>query len=284
MSSPAPLLDAGELRDLVALARRVRGRAGEGAGAVPSRRLGRGFEHHGHDPYRPGDDPRHLDWRARLRTGALWVRRYRAEGDGGVRIVLDDSASMAGPRGALAARLAAALAVVATAAQLPVAVDGLGGGAERARLDGAGARRSMARLRGLLPRRRVELPAAIARAGRAAHPDEQVIVVSDLADPAPPDELAAAIARLARRVTCVHVIDARDATIADDVEELVDPESAARRRLGDAARAGFADRVAAWRRRVVDALASRGVDLHVVDAARPRPLIDVAGEIVAPWA
>jgi uncharacterized protein (DUF58 family) len=282
MHAPA-LLDAAELRELVALARRVRGRAGDGAGSVTSARLGRGFEHHGHDPYRPGDDPRHLDWRARLRTGALWIRRFRAEGDGGVRIVLDDSASMAGARGALAARLAAALAVVATAAQLPVAVDGLGGGGERARLDGAGARRSMARLRGLAPGRRVALPAALARAGRAAHPDEQVIVVSDLADPAPPDELAAAIARLARRVTCVHVIDARDAVLGADVDELCDPESPTRRRVGDDARAGFAAAVEAWRRRVVDALAGRGVDLHVVDAAHPRPLVDVAGEIAARW-
>lgn len=282
MSAPA-LLDAAELRDLVALARRVRGRAGDGAGTAPSPRLGRGFEHHGHDPYRPGDDPRHLDWRARVRTGALWVRRFRAEGDGGVRIVVDDSASMAGARGDLAARLAAALAVVATAAQLPIAVDGLGGGGERARLDGAGARRSMKRLLGLPPRRRVALPAALARVSRAAHPDEQVIVVSDLADPAPPDELAAAIARLARRVTCVHVVDARDAVIGDDLDELVDPEGTTRRRVGDDTRAGFAAAVDAWRRRIVDALASRGVDLHVVDAARPRPLIDVAGEIAARW-
>ena len=145
-----PLLTADELRDLAALATRVRGHAGESIGTATSQRVGRGFELHGHDPYRPGDDARAIDWRARIRTGELWVRRHKAEGDGGVRIVVDDSASMTEGKRRLAARLAAALAVAAGAASLPVAIDGLPGagqgGAERARLDPLGAPRALARL------------------------------------------------------------------------------------------------------------------------------------------
>ena len=52
-----------------ALATRVRGHAGESIGTATSQRVGRGFELHGHDPYRPGDDARAIDWRARIRTG-----------------------------------------------------------------------------------------------------------------------------------------------------------------------------------------------------------------------
>ncbi len=167
------LLSGDELRELVGLAARVRGRAGEAAGTSATARLGRGYELHGHDPFRPGDDPRAIDWRARLRTGELWARRHRAEGDGGLRLVIDDSASMTPRKRALAARLAAALAVVAGAAALPIAIDALGsagrGGADRARLDAGGARRALARIAGLPAGGRVALcPRSSARAARCA--------------------------------------------------------------------------------------------------------------------
>ncbi|MCB9559106.1 MAG: DUF58 domain-containing protein [Kofleriaceae bacterium] len=284
----AALLTGDELRELAALAARVRGRAGEAAGTAATARLGRGYELHGHDPYRPGDDARAIDWRARLRTGELWVRRHRAEGDGGVRLMVDDSASMTEARRAVAARLAAALAVVAGAAALPVAIDGLAGagrrgGADRARLDAAGAQRALARLGALGRGGTLGLGDALARACRAVRPDEQVVLLSDLADPAPPDELAAAVARLARRIACVHLVDGRDAELGGGVDELRCAETGARRRLDDAAATGFAAAIAGWRRRVVDGLRHRGVPVVVIDAASPPRLVDAAGELVALW-
>lgn len=285
----AALLAADELRELAALATRVRGRAGESAGTATTARLGRGFELHGHDPYRPGDDVRAIDWRAKLRTGELWVRRHRAEGDGGVRIVVDDSPSMGEAKRALAARLAAALAVVAGAAALPVAIDGLTsagrGGVERARLDPAGAPRALARLGrlGALAASEPSLPRALDRARRAVRSDEQVVVISDLADPAPPEELAAAVSRLARRVTCAFVIDRGDAALAADVDVLRAPEVEARRTLDDELAAGFAARVAVWWREVEHALRHRGVSLVVIDVGRAPRLIDATTELVATW-
>ena len=45
MTSPgAALLTADELRELAALATRIRGRAGEAIGTATSQRIGRGFE------------------------------------------------------------------------------------------------------------------------------------------------------------------------------------------------------------------------------------------------
>ncbi len=282
-----PLLAGDELRELAALASRVRGRAGEAAGTSATARLGRGFELHGHDPYRPGDDARAIDWRARLRTGQLWVRRHRAEGDGGVRIVIDDSASMTGPKRRLAARVAAALAVVAGAAALPVAIDGLAaagrGGADRARLDPRAAGRALARLGGLGDRGRIALEPSLERARRAVRADEQVVLISDLADPAPVEELAAAIARLARRVACVHVIDARDAELDADVDELRCAERGERRRIDDLAASQFAAHVRAWHHDLAAAVRHRGVPLVVADAASPPRLVDAAGPLVATW-
>lgn len=283
----AGLLTAAEVHDLAALATRVRGRAGEAAGTATGARIGRGFELHGHDPYRPGDDARAIDWRARIRTGELWVRRHRAEGDGGIRIVIDDSASMTEGKRRLAARVAAALAVVAGAASLPVAIDGLTGagrgGAARARLDPRAAPRALARLGQLAAHGRGSLPRALDRARRAVRPDEQVVVLSDLADPAPPDELAAAVARLARRVTCVHVVDRGDAILAADVTELRAAESDDGRPLDDALAAGFAARVRDWWQAVELALRHRGVAVVVADVARGGRLVDTAAELVTTW-
>ena len=283
----AALLTTDELRDLAALATRIRGHAGESVGTATSQRVGRGFELHGHDPYRPGDDARSIDWRARIRTGELWVRRHKAEGDGGVRVVVDDSASMTDGKRRLSARLAAALAVVAGAASLPVAIDGLTGagrgGAERTRLDPLGAPRALARLGNLAGQGKGSLPRALERARRAVRPDEQVVVITDLADPAPPDELAAAVARLARRVTCVHVIDRADAALPADVSELVSAEEGGARALDDLLAAGFAAQVREWWHAVETALRHRGVALVVADVARAPRLVDAAAEVVAQW-
>ncbi len=284
------LLAADELRELAALAIRVRGRAGESVGTSSQARIGRGFELHGHGPYRPGDDARAIDWRARLRTGELWVRHHRAEGDGGVRVVVDDSSSMTGAKRRFAARLAAALAVVAGAAALPVAIDGLHsagqGGVGRARLDPGAAPRALRRLGDLAVAGRgatIALPRALDRARRAVRADEQVVVISDLADPAPPDELAAAVARLARRVTCVHVIDGADAELAADVDELRAAEDREARAVDDRVAASFADRVRRWWREVEQALQHRGVITVTADVARAPRLVDSAAELVATW-
>lgn len=71
-----------------------------------------GLEFLEHRELMPGDDPRHLDWRASARSRTPLVRRYRDERAGEWLILLDRSASMGAAPGAwpLALQLAGAFA------------------------------------------------------------------------------------------------------------------------------------------------------------------------------
>lgn len=85
--------DAGFLRRLALLAARA-----PSAGDVPGGTLRgavRGHELEALRPWRPGDDPRLLEWAATLRSGEPVVRRVRGEAAPLVSVVLDASLSMA---------------------------------------------------------------------------------------------------------------------------------------------------------------------------------------------
>lgn len=286
----AGLLAADELRGLVAVAARLRATGGDAGGTAVGARIGRGHDLHGLDPFRPGDDARAIDWRARLRTGELWVRRHHAEGDRALAVLVDDSASMTRDRRHLARRVAAALAVVAGAAALPIAVAGLtaarAGDRRPVRLGPTDVAARLAPLLASAGRSRVGLLDALAQARRWAQPDDRIALVSDLADPAPPDELARAATRLGRRagqVVCVHLIDRRDGELPADVDRLRCAERGVVRGLDAGAARGFAARVAAWQRAVADAFAAAGAPLVVVDAAAAPPLATLAAQVVAAW-
>lgn len=68
-----------------------RGPAGERVG----RGTGSSLEFHDRRSYEPGDDVRHLDWRAYARTDTLLVRQWREEVLARCEILLDGSRSMA---------------------------------------------------------------------------------------------------------------------------------------------------------------------------------------------
>ena len=71
-------------------ARTWRGQAGNWLGAG----VGSSIDFQDHRPYLPGDDPRHIDWRAYARTGNYTMKLYREEVSPSVDLVLDVSASM----------------------------------------------------------------------------------------------------------------------------------------------------------------------------------------------
>lgn len=71
--------------------RAVTGRIGERLG----RGLGASVEFEDHRDYQPGDDPRHVDWRAYARTERLAVRLYREEVAPTLDVVVDRSPQMA---------------------------------------------------------------------------------------------------------------------------------------------------------------------------------------------
>ena len=115
----ARLLDPGRLARYDGLALRVRRGMGERHGdrRVPGRPQPSGIEIEAHGAYAPGDDLRHLDWNALGRLDALLVRRFTAEREIVVHVLLDASASLAVPvvddKLGSACELAMALAYVA---------------------------------------------------------------------------------------------------------------------------------------------------------------------------
>lgn len=62
-----------------------------------SPRRGFSVEFAQHREYVPGDDPRHLDWRAYARTERLTIKEYRQETNYTLQIILDQTPSMAYP-------------------------------------------------------------------------------------------------------------------------------------------------------------------------------------------
>ena len=83
------------------------------AGVADGQRAVRGeggrFLFRGHRPYRPGDDPRRIDWRVHARLGRLVVRQFEPERDVLSEVWLDGSASLAPFGGRAASARAAAL-------------------------------------------------------------------------------------------------------------------------------------------------------------------------------
>lgn len=97
-----------------------------------------GIEVESFKTYTPGDDIRYVDWNAAARIDQLLTRRFVAEREIPVHLLLDASASMAAPSGDpkffFARKLVAALAYIALNNNDPVRVTALGSGAEGAQL------------------------------------------------------------------------------------------------------------------------------------------------------
>jgi len=129
---PSPSPDAARLASVyrprlpeTAARQRAGDRLGKGTGAS--------LEFQDRRAYAPGDDVRHLDWRAYARTDQLFVRLYREEVQPRVEILLDASRSMdvEGAKARLALDLAALLTLAAREENLAVRVLLLG---DRARV------------------------------------------------------------------------------------------------------------------------------------------------------
>ncbi len=105
-------------------------------GATPIRRATQasGLEVAAHKPYIPGDDLRHVDWNALARLDQRIIKRFQAEREAPLHLLIDASASMAIPAAdsklAFAAALAASLAYIALQHGHPVRVAILGGGSD----------------------------------------------------------------------------------------------------------------------------------------------------------
>jgi uncharacterized protein (DUF58 family) len=299
------LLASAELDALERLGRVLRARPGRAAGRAPGRTAGRGFDLLGLEPWREGGDVRHLDVAARVRTGSWWVRTFQQEGEPRLWIGLDASASMAGVKLAAARRVAAALVVVASQGLVRVAVETLGtppaAAVPRAtRWRGpAQAAEALRRLASVRGDARFALPdalGALALAASAAAAD-QLVVLSDLADPAGPAAILEPLRALAAqaRVDVVHLREPADARLPPGARALRSPETGEVRSIwlpegrgalaaGDA----FEAAVTAWQGALGAAAARAGVALHaanavVLDAAPALPaLAEVVRALLSP--
>ena len=81
-----------ELRYIeVATGRKIRNQR---VGTYQSPLRGPGFDFDEHQPYRPGDDVRRIDWNVTARMGTPFVRHTHAEREMNVMVVMDVSRSM----------------------------------------------------------------------------------------------------------------------------------------------------------------------------------------------
>jgi uncharacterized protein (DUF58 family) len=149
--------------------------------------------------YAPGDDPRAVDWNAYGRLDALWVKRFRAEREAPLQILIDTSASMGVPatdrKLELAAGLATCLAYIALRQQDAVRLVALGSGSRA--IEVSPLFRHVGRfpeLRAFLGRLRahgsVSLIDAVRAYTRTMHLPALLIVVSDFLLPLPACEEA----------------------------------------------------------------------------------------------
>lgn len=109
-----PLLEPELLARLERLQLGTRRRlAGSFSGEHRSTRYGSSLDFADEREYHPGDDYRRIDYVAWARLDQLLVKLFEAEDDLTVRLLVDTSASMAGPKLRQAARLAAAVGFTA---------------------------------------------------------------------------------------------------------------------------------------------------------------------------
>lgn len=127
-TAPAALLTDEEFERLrqIALHGRLRRQAADTlTGVFSSRRPGEGLDLLESRPYQPGDDPRHMDWRATARSGRPMSKVFLADRRRDLYLLIDRRPSMMfGTRrelkAASAARIAALLAFRTLAAQATV--------------------------------------------------------------------------------------------------------------------------------------------------------------------
>jgi uncharacterized protein (DUF58 family) len=94
-SARARLLDAVELAKLATMSIRARVIVeGAFAGLHHNRHAGSSIEFAEHKEYAPGDDIRHLDWKAVARADRYYIKRFEDETEMRTYLLLDSSASM----------------------------------------------------------------------------------------------------------------------------------------------------------------------------------------------
>jgi uncharacterized protein (DUF58 family) len=229
-------LAAGAAATYDGLGLHVRGATGDRLGEhrMAGRPQASGLEVESYRPYAHGDDLRHLDWSALARLDVLVTRRFTAEREQPVHLLVDASASMGTParddKLGVARELAMALGWMALATHDPVRVARLGTALGPSVRRPADARRVAAQLCALASEGAVELGDALAAHAARHREPATVVVVSDcMAEPAAIDGGLGALRARRHTVVLLQVLGAGELDPARDFTHgvLADVESGA---------------------------------------------------------
>jgi uncharacterized protein (DUF58 family) len=255
--APASALrfDAGFLRKLEFL--RIVSRkafAGRDRADRIARARGRGAEFADYRPYVPGDDIRHIDWKAYKRLNRLLLRLFDEERDLPIYLFLDASRSMAmAGKFDLARRVAAALCYIGLVHLDRVTLATFSTHMEPEIVPGRGRSRIFGlldRLDALEPAGQTDLFRTMRGFASRSRARGVAVVISDFLDPAGVEPSLRMLSALGHDVFVVHVQTARDGEAGALGEvRLVDVESGESRDvdLTPTLAAGYR---AAWRQQV----------------------------------
>ena len=201
---PSPRPEAARLGERFRLALRHDVRSGP-AGERLGQGTGASLEFQDRRTYEPGDDVRHVDWRALARTDQLFVRQYREEILPTVELLVDGSRSMAIDEGKaqLAVDLAAVLASAARAEHSRVIVW---------RLEDRPLRSEASSLveRGLDFESRRPLADALRETAPLLAAGSLRVLLSDFLSPHRPEDLVRSVARAAGGLALLQVLSPSD--------------------------------------------------------------------------
>lgn len=245
-----------------------------------------------HKEYSPGDELRHVDWKAYAKVDRYYVKQFEQESQLTVYLVLDTSASMAfggagvgGAGGAMskleyAGLLLAALAYLVDQQQDKVGFVACGDRVTETVVPPRSRGKHLQELLGVVDHvlaggaRGDESPAyALGRIAELARKKRALIVLaSDLFDP--DEETSRVLAQLrAQRhdVSVVHVLHPDERTFPyEGLTEFQALESPAKLLVNPAAiRREYLERMTAFLARSKDALTSAGIDYHLTTTDRP---------------
>jgi uncharacterized protein (DUF58 family) len=175
---------------------------------------GRGLEFADHRPYAPGDDFRHIDWKAYQRLGRLLLRLYDEERDLPIYLMLDVSRSMAEPaKFDMARRLAAALCYIGLVHldKLAILPFGRGLGHESAVGRGKGRIfRVFEQLEQMTPAGQTDLRESFKEFASRPRQRGLAVIISDFLDPGGFEAGLKILRTLGHDVFVVHIASQRD--------------------------------------------------------------------------
>jgi len=261
--TPEYAADFAAIRDLELRARVAVTGARHGPHTSPLHGFGAEFREYKH--YRPGDDLKHVDWKAYARTRTLYTRRFTETTNLVALVVVDASASMDFHGKFTLARTAAAALAMLVVDQGDAAGLMAGGSAAVHVPAGRGVvhmARLLAGLTRLVADGHEPFSETLARVGPRLPRHGLVIAVSDFYDDALTLPVLRRLARAGHDVVAVQTLadEEQRLAVADDVD-LVDAETGETRPVAAAAaRAGYQARLTAWQRGLRTALMRDGIE------------------------